>query len=52
MGCLSYPRGTMAGVSDSGSEAHGGIDHPDVRQHVVELLAGGEPSLDGVEWQS
>ena len=25
LACLSYPRGTIAGVSDSGSEAHGGV---------------------------
>src|SRR5689334_10628282 len=48
--CLSYPRGILAGVSDSGSEAHGSTGCPDVRPHLTELLASGEPSLDEVDW--
>jgi HEAT repeat protein len=44
------PRGIIAGVSDSGSEACGSIDSPDVRQYLTKLLASGEPSLDEVDW--
>lgn len=50
MARLSYPRGTIAGVSDFGREAHSSIEYPDVRQHLAELLACGEPSLDEVDW--
>lgn len=55
MACLSYPDGTIAGVSDADSETHSSIDYPDidypdVRQHLAELLASGEPSLDEVDW--
>ena len=48
--CLSYPGGTIAGVSGADSGAHGSIDCPDVRQYLAELLASGEPSLDEVDW--
>ena len=48
--CLSYPRGILAGVSDADSDAHGSTGCPDVRQHLAELLASGEPSLDEVDW--
>ena len=37
-------------MSDSGDEVHGSIDYPDVRQHMTELLASGEPSIDEVDW--
>jgi hypothetical protein len=50
MACLSHPRGIISGVPDSGSEAHGGIEYPDVRQHVTRLLTSGELSVDEVDW--
>jgi len=40
----------MAGVSDSGSDTRGSVGYPDVRRHLAELLASGEPSLDAVDW--
>ncbi|MBO0838604.1 MAG: hypothetical protein J2P28_24250 [Actinobacteria bacterium] len=42
--------GIIAGVSDAGTETDGGVDYPDVRQHLAELPARGEPSLDEVDW--
>ena len=37
-------------MPDADNEAPGSIDYPDVRQHLSELLASGEPSLDEVDW--
>ncbi len=47
---MSYLRGTIAGVSDSGSEASGSAGEPDVRQHVARLLTSSEPSIDDIDW--